>query len=553
MGGKGKRMSVWNASAIRRSFPAFTISRETALSVAASIAFAVGTLLLLDFGNDLFYTVYWAPDDFKMYLPLGLALVAALVFVNTRYADFNSLLKACMRASAVGLVVLLAIEIPDYSLGHPEGAAALAYVNNMYFVALACAIVGMFRPAFIIPTVIYLSATRHLVDDISGLIMSTLDIRYMLDMALYLAALGIFVVKIGPRIHPWLAAPERQSEIVGVGMGLHLANYFWSGIAKVVIGPTPWYWAFENQTANQIPYTIESGILPLGHIPWLSQLAYDTLSFFNTPLNAFIVLVQLFAILCVLKVSWLKVTSILFDLLHIGIYVFGGLFFWPWIWNNLTIWWAARSQKQGLQINTKVACTTAILLGAPFLHVNSAAWLAWFDVADARQVYFEAVTRDGRAVKTPSAFFSSHSYSISHGYVGHHDVEGQYTGTTLASSLTLERNEKSGTCTAPSSFKETNYVETDAQRLARQATLQNFLTFHHNKMRTREAAVGRGSWYFHAHHHPSNPFLYEQFNALSLNDVIGYNLVLESVCHSMKDGHVEKKVLARTTEYYNVR
>lgn len=546
-------MSVWNDLAIRRPFPAFTISRATVLNICASAAFAVFTLLLLDFGNDALYSAYWQPDDFKIYVPIGLALVAALVFVNTRYVDFSGLLKACLRASAVGLVVLLIVEIPDYSLGKPEGALALAYVNNFYFVALACAVVGVFRPSFIIPAVMYLSATRHLVDDISGLRMSMLDIRYMLDMALYLAILGIFVVKIGPRIHPWLAAPERQSEIVGVGMGLHLANYFWSGFAKVVLGPTPWYWAFENETYNQIPYTIESGILPLGHIPWLSQLAYDALSIFNTPLNAIIVLVQLFAILCVLKVSWLKVTSILFDLLHIGIYVFGGLFFWPWIWNNLTIWWAARSQKQGLQLNTKVACISAILLGAPMLHINPAAWLAWFDVTDARQIYFEAVTKDGRTVKTPSAFFVSHSYSISHGYMGHHDVEGQYMATTLASSGKVDRNEKSGACVAPSSFNEKNYTETDAQRLARQETLGNFLAYHHQKMLGREAAVGRGSWYFHAHHHPSNPFLYDEFNALSLNNVIGYNLVLESVCHSMKDGRVEKKVLARTTEFYDVR
>ncbi|OYX51852.1 MAG: hypothetical protein B7Y90_00570 [Alphaproteobacteria bacterium 32-64-14] len=394
----------------------------------------------------------------------------------------------------------------------------------------------------------YLSSARHMVTAISGLPMSTLDIRYMLDMAMYLAVFGIFVLKVAPRLHPWLASTDRQGEIVGVGMGLHLANYFWSGIAKVLIGPAPWYWAFENETYNQIPYTIESGILPLGHIPWLSQFAYDALHIFNTPLNIVIVLVQLLAILCVLKV-----TSILFDLLHIGIYVFGGLFFWPWIWNNLTIWWAARSQKQGLLLNTKVACISAILLGAPVLGVNSAAWLAWFDVSDARQIYFEAVTKDSHTVKTPSAFFTSHAYSVSHGYMGHHDVAGQYAATQLASSHTLERNEKSGQCVAPSAFTESNYTETREQKLDRQENLYNFLHYHHRKMEEREAAVGRGSWYLHAHHHPSNPFLYEEFNALNLNDVVGYNLVMESICHSLKDGVVGKKVLARATEYYDVR
>lgn len=547
-------MSVWNALAQRPPFPALTISRATAISIGASIAFAVISLLMLDVGNDLVHRFYYDASHWKIYLPLGGATVVAALFYNARYQDFGALMRACMRASAAGLLVYLIIEAPDYSLGNPAAARGLAYINDTYPFALVLAAAGISRPSFVIPTVIYIYSTRHLVGEISNLPLSFLDMRYMLDMALYLATFGIAVVKIGPRIHPWLAAPERQSEIVGVAMGLHLANYFWSGMAKVMIGPTPWYWAVENETYNQIPYTIESGILPLGHVPWLSQLAYDTLSFFNTPLNAIIVLVQLFAILCVLKVSWLKITSILFDLLHIGIYVFGGLFFWPWIWNNLTIWWAARSQKkQGLQINTKVACIAAILLGAPALNINPAAWLAWFDVADARQIYFEAVTRDGRTVKTPSAFFSSHSYSVSHGYMGHHDLDGHYMATTLASSDTLERNEKSGECAPPAVFGETRYLENEEQKLARQESLGHFLTYHHDKMLDREAAVGRGSWYFHAHHHPSNPFLYDEFNALSLKDVVGYNLVIESVCHSMKDGKVQKQVIARTTETYDVR
>jgi hypothetical protein len=546
-------MSVWNALTARRPLPAFTIPRATLLSIGASVAFAMVTLLALDFGNDQLHKAYWTPDSWRIYVPLIGAAVIALIFVNTRYEEFGGLLKACLRASAAGLLVLLIVEAPDYSLGNPEAARALAYVNDSYPFALVFAAAGVFRPSFVIPTVIYLASTRHLVYPISGLTMSFLDIRYMLDMALYLAILGIGVVKLGPRLHPWFAAPERQSEIVGVAMGLHLANYFWSGIAKLEVGPTPWYWMAENATNNQIPYTIESGILPLGHIPWLSQFAYDTLTIFNVPLNAIIVFVQLFAIACVLKVSWLKITSILFDLLHLGIYVFGGLFFWPWIWNNLTIWWAARSQKQGLALQTKVACITAILLGAPFLNINSAAWLAWFDVTDARQIRFEAITKDGHAVKVPSAFFTSHSYSVSHGYMGHFSAPGHYEGTQLASTDSVERNEQSGACPEPSTLQPERAPETEEERIARQTALGNFLTYHHAKMREREAAVGRGTWYLHAHHHPSNPFLYEEFNALSLNDVVGYNLVLESACHSMKDGLVQKKVLARSTEYYDVR
>ena len=553
-------MSDWNAAQAvravwpRGAVPALTISRPAGIQIAAIVAFSAATLFLLNFASDSLYTAYYNPGSWKIYAPFAAALAAAAVFANTRYGDFAPLLKAILRASAVGIVVLLIAESPDYTLGDPAAARALEYVRSARPFAIAAAVVGMFRPAFVIPAVIYLASTRHLIEPISGLQMSWLDIRYMLDMALYLAVFGIAVVKVGPRIHPWLASTDRQMEIVGVGMGLHLANYFWSGVAKLAAGPTPWYWIFENQTNTQIPQTIESGILPLGHIPWLSQLAYDAVGFFNAPLNLAIVLVQLFAIVCFLKVSWLKVTSVLFDLLHIGIYVFGGLFFWPWIWNNLTIWWAARSSKNtGLTLNTKVACFSAILVGAPALHINEAAWLAWFDVAETRQVYFEAVKADGTAVKAPGTFFGSHSYSIQHGYMAMHGVAGQYEFTRNASTDSVQRNELSGTCPSPVSLASETHIETAAEHDLRATRLGLFLRNHHEKMLFREAAVGRGSWYLHAHHHPSNPFLYKDFNSLSLNDVVGYNLVMESVCHSLKDGRVQKKVLKRDTEFYDVR
>jgi hypothetical protein len=274
--------------------------------------------------------------------------------------------------------------------------------------------------------------------------------------------------------------------------------------------------------------------------------------FMSVPLNAGVVLIQLFALICIFRVTWLKVASLLFDVLHLGIYVFGGLFFWPWIWNNITVLWAAEKAKEGLSVNTKVACLAAIVLGAPALKLNEAAWLGWFDVADGRQVYFEAVTVDGKFVKAPSAFFLSHSYSVSHAYMGAQRIPGQYPYTMLASSDYVSRNESSGSCAAPKPEPD-EVVETAEQRLERQQSLSRLLRAHHRKMLGREEAFGLGSYYFHLHHHPSNPFLYPEFNKLSLNDVIGYRLVIESVCHRMVDGKLAKRVLARNTEYFDVR
>src|SRR5688572_10796921 len=129
-------MSVWNALTLRRPLPAFTISRATTISIAASIAFAVVTLLALDLANDQLHRFFYDPGSLKIYLPLGGAAAVAAIFYNTRYEDFSGLLKACLRASAAGLLVLLIVEAPDFSLGRPEGARALAFVNDFYPFAL---------------------------------------------------------------------------------------------------------------------------------------------------------------------------------------------------------------------------------------------------------------------------------------------------------------------------------------------------------------------------------------------------------------------------------
>jgi hypothetical protein len=96
--------------------------------------------------------------------------------------------------------------------------------------------------------------------------------------------------------------------------------------------------------------------------------------------------------------------------------------------------------------------------------------------------------------------------------------------------------------------------ETTAKaRAERLEPVGRFIRAHHDKMLEREAWAGRYSYYFRSHHHPSNPYLASAFSALDLKDVTHYNLVIESVCHALKDGKVVKRVVARPEDSFNVR
>jgi len=149
---------------------------------------------------------HWVPNSAKIYLPLlGMLgmLAIAIAFYRTKYTAFVPLLSAILRASAVGLTALLLIERPDYTLADPETATRAAqYVALGFYLAVGLSVLSWFRPAFILPVVIYLMSTRLLVAQISGVWMSYLDTRYMMDMAFYLIAFGLIAVKAGPRIHP---------------------------------------------------------------------------------------------------------------------------------------------------------------------------------------------------------------------------------------------------------------------------------------------------------------------------------------------------------------
>jgi hypothetical protein len=129
---------------------------------------------------------------------------------------------------------------------------------------------------------------------------------------------------------------------------------------------------------------------------------------------------------------------------------------------------------------------------------------------------------------------------------------GQYAHTWWQSDYSYERHLTSGTCPAPEEVAP-NTLETDEQKASRLDSVGHFIRAHHAKMKVREELLGRNSFYFRSHHHPSNPYLFLDFNQLNMNEVAGYNLVVESVCHRMNRGKVEKTSVGRLVEYFDVQ
>ena len=61
-------------------------------------------------------------------------------------------------------------------------------------------------------------------------------------------------------------------------------------------------------------------------------------------------------------------------------------------------------------------------------------------------------------------------------------------------------------------------------------------------MREYPAVKNDNLYYFYPHHMLPNPWVFTDFNDLSIDDIVAYQYVLDSVCLTVKDGHLARDV-----------
>ena len=486
----------------------------------------------------------------------GFALFGA-TFVATRYRDIPTLLGALTRATAIGVAFYLIIEPPSFTLVNPDASALFGLLNFMYWPSLALAALSIWRPSLTLLPAIYVLAVRDAAQHISGFQISTLDIRYMLEMAIFLGVAAALIGRInkkGPPAH----LDEFAQCISFAAIGLHFANYFWSGMAKLALGPTPLSWMLENATPNLLLIALDRGVLPVGPIPQLTDALYNATSETFVIFNAFVLLTQLAAIIAVLRVFWLKLASLAYDVLHIGIWLLGGLFFWPWVWTNLSILFAVQKDRNFI-IGTgpKIVCLVVILMGGA-QELGRAAALAWWDVPDLKRGNFEVRTDvDGPWIRVPISFWMSHSYSVSHGYQDLVHSEGHFPPSIWGSVYDPERAATAGACPSPEAFSQADRFETLAAQQDRLDRVEGFVRAHHARMLESGASLGTIAgtpwFYWRSHHHPSVPWLHRDFNALDLHDISQYRLVTRSMCLSLENGALRRQILSEDEVIFDVR
>jgi hypothetical protein len=534
----------------------FSQHLESIVTVVIAIAW-----LLLHFYFRNIYTIDFYRGEIFVYFPLGFSIFAAALFHKVEYSQFPGILATLTRVTALGVLFLLVFEPPDYTLADSAQSYLLRYVDNCYWIALGAALVSLWRPSYLFAASLYVLSTRFVIDDISGFRISSLDIRYMLEIAQFLslslcalAVLKYFQEKCNDRNQGTLITKINTEKleycIAFIAIGLNLGNYFWSGVEKLVVGPQLWTWAIENKTQNLMVVALNTGVLPTGAIPEFTQWLYDGFGKIVVVANLFTLFTQLFALFVVFRLRWLIWTALVYELFHAGIYFFGGVLFWPWIWTNASILFAVRGYSdKTIGLAPKLCCLITILLGH-YVSLGGSAHLAWFDILDIKTSVVQAQSPEGNWVNVPVSYFLSHSFSISLGNLDRASISGHYRPTIWGSVNSYERLKTSGKCIEPPPL---NRTESILGRMERIYKAKRFLIAHHRKMAERyESNLTFQKYYFRGHHHPSNPWLYSEFNALDIRDIEAYRLLTRSVCLNLVNGKLDEKVLKVTEHRFEV-
>lgn len=486
------------------------------------------------------------------------------------------------RGIAIFALIFLILEPPVLPLVNEQNVMAYHYITYGWYFSLFLSVLAVWRfQSFLFPVLLYIFSHKLLYPAVTFFPASVFDIVYISESGLFVILVSYLVYLIDQNINKPITTSttnffikvyrfvlftqntslitpfelwqkHRATVLATFAMtttGFHLANYFWSGYVKLRLNGGPLTWIFDNPTANIMITNIEKGALPIAHWPWLVDITYAGFMSIVVAMNMIVLLAQLAALPFVFHSRSLIILTVFLDFFHLGIYLLGGLFFWPWIANNIIIAYLLHKYKSEISLAApRLAAVLAIVLGY-VSWLGDGARLAWYDVVDIRKSHLEAELVSGERINVPLSYFMSMSYSASKGHFSIAEDTAHYPKSSWGAIYDYKRLKLSGSCVPIEKLNSMDLVtyhkrdkEYDIEE--KKAHLESFFKKHHEMMLKRERQFGHLNIYFRGHHHPSNPFLYGNFNSISLDDIDKYVVVTESVCLGLEDGRLNKKVLS---------
>jgi|SRR5579859_5806786 len=331
-----------------------------------------------------------------------------------------------------------------------------------------------------------------------------------------------------------------------LAVGVHLANYFWSFYAKMMLDG-PWgSWLVHNNPVGIFLAALDNDHILFSGYPQIVQWAYtlfDTLHHYS---NFWILAVQGAAIAAFFmpKRAFLALL-LMYDAMHTAIILIVGANFWPWIILNVIVVAVVSSRDYRPRSVWLRAIASGFILIAP--HFVQVTELGWYDSTANNKLFLEAIDDTGRRYTVPTNFFTFYSYSIGH----MDDLEFGIPDPEHAFDL-LTPNGGS-----PYFRQLVASRRCDIAALTRSSTptgrseREQFSTFIRNYHRLAlkiYATIGTFPYDVYPHHFYIPPSESEDFRRLDKRRIVAYVMRRESVCLAFDAGELNRNVIS-SAEY----
>lgn len=415
--------------------------------------------------------------------------------------------------------------------------------------AIALFVLSFFRPAMGLYLLLLFMFNKKANNEISGIDISPTDwiivfevavllvIMVMLDFTFkFLANLKVTTGRF--RLSASLMRDQKTLHVyfLMAAIAVHFGNYFYSGVSKtghfinLLDGVHFWTWTIENPTYVLINNAWYAGNLPIAMWPELTRHVFDIMKANATSANFIVITTQIICIFSLFKITWMKIITVFYDVLHLLIFITTGIFFWKWILLNAAIATALYSVKHHTIPRTvTLFCMGIVLLSPITFYIVK---LAWLDTRANNIGYLQAIDKDGQKYRVPSNYFGALSVTFAQQRIGR-PYDGFFKTGTFGNSYDYDVFIEANNCQDINLNSDKKALNSDEISL-----LSEFVLRHHRYIIDNVDERGRFSYDLYPHHIWTNPWLFQDFYALDKREIMRYEFVVEAACiteHSNSD------------------
>ncbi len=474
----------------------------------------------------------------------GVGLLAATARVRMRDLPRPPVVILCFFFATFALYAAFPLTLPP-DTGLP-GLAGLRLGYRHLFIPLLC-VLGFWRPGFGALALFAMLAERRTLSAWFGDNLSATEFYPLAEIGLFLV---IAAALEGPaRRIPFLARAREplaesdrlplMTKMALAGVSLHLANYFYSALAKALVGDHPLSWVLYNHTENMIPAHLEFGQLPLAMVDGLPGIAYATFGHVFILINALTFFGQGFAIAAPLRIRWIIAITAFYDLTHLAIFLVSGIFFYKWILLNLSIIVAFAALRHTPVPRRLQVYLIAVELLAPALFY--VAHLAWWDTRSVNHERVFAVLDDGREVEVPTNYWGTFSVNYAQQRRSP-ELAALLFPTRYGKPKDQRQAELANQCRLPLPADQGG-SEVPPDVGDPDGSIASHVRGHHTYLLAEADGSGHIEFDHYPHHIWSVPRLYPEIYGVDVRRIRAYRFVDQAVCVDFRGESFERKVV----------